>query len=357
MFEKNRDFEKNQPKNNQFFIHRKPQQKDPLKDLYEIFLAYFDEKLGHIALFTFPTYLKKDKMECRIITIHSIWWLDTETQQDLEHVDLEYSGRNYIATKFKAKSHREKTRCGLTTETPETFVLITSVPISLTPFGTNMLNNLFHKIQDLKDELYILIEKELANEKPIKTQKDKESIVKGTEIEAKLLKICEESIPHITPDVLNTLVNVEDLDQENLAFLLLDDLHLLEPGIREFDASQSKAQIKKSVTQEGEVFKRKIEITKISLMETEKKLKITVKNIANRDLNNITIWISHIQEFFEAASWNTTIDVWYANEELIFQYPRIIDNDNDEYMLRIEDQSGKLLVKKISYLDFYNKEA
>ncbi|MFX1297378.1 MAG: hypothetical protein ACFFD2_21300, partial [Promethearchaeota archaeon] len=256
MFEKANDQWKKNGKmdNNSFFIKRKPTQEPPFKGLYEIFLAYFDEELGHVPLFTFPPHLKEDKMECRIISIHSIWWLDTETQQDLEHVDLEYSGRNYLATKFRAKSHREKSRSGLTTETPETFVLITSVPINLSPFGTNMLNILFQKIQDIKDELYLLIKKEIASEKIIKTQKDKADIAKGAELEAKVLKICEESIPDIAPDVLNTLVNVESLDQENLAFLLLDDLHLLEPGTREFDVSQSEATIEKPPSLESEVF-------------------------------------------------------------------------------------------------------
>jgi len=335
-------------------MKRKPSEEslDPLKGLYEIFLAYFDEELGHLPLFTYPKLLKNDKQECRIISIHSIWWLDTETQQDLEHVDLEYSGRNYLATKFTAKSYRTKARSGLTTETPETFVLITSVPINLTPFGTNVLNTIFQKIQKIKDELYILIKKELAVEKLIKNQKDKDNIKKGIEIEKILLKICEESIPDITPDILKSITNIDNIDQENLAFLLLDDLHLLEPGAREFDAPQTEAKIEPPESHESEVFKRKIEITNISITDINQKLKITIKNIAGRDLININIRITHIQEFFEAASWNTTIDSWYANEELIFQYPRIISDTGDEYMLRVEDQTGKLLVKKISHLDF-----
>jgi hypothetical protein len=283
--------------------------------------------------------------------------LDTETQQDLEHVDLEYSGRNYLATKFKGKSHREKARSGLKTETPETFVLITSIPINLTPFGTNMLRMIFDQIKEVKDELYILIKKELAMQKPLKSQKDREIIQKGEELEARLLKICEESIPEITPDVLDTLVNVDNVDQENLAYLLLDDLHFVDDSsTREFDASESQNKIKTPTAEESEVFKRKIAISKIALMDNDQKLKITVKNISGRNLTNIHIRITHIQEFFEAASWDTTIDEWYADEDLVFQYPRIFGENNDEYMLRIEDAAGKLLVKKISSHDFMKGE-
>ncbi len=335
-----------------FFLQRKPPDEKPPKGLYEIYLAYFDEAYGHMPLFTYPAHLKQDKEECRIISIHSIWWLDTESQQDLEHVDLEYHNRNFLATKFKGKSLREKSRSGLTTETPETFVLIVSVPINLTPFGTNMLATIFNQIQDIKDELYILIEKELACEKPIKTQKDKEIIHKGEELESKLLDICEESIPSVAPDVLDTLINVDNPDQENLAFLLLDDLHVVEPGAREFNVSTADTQVEPPKARDSDVFRQKIEVQNISLMDNDQKLKIVVKNTSNRNLINVIIRITHIQEFFEAASWSTTIDEWYADEELIFQYPRIIAENNDEYMLRVEDSTGKLLVKKISFHDF-----
>ena len=350
----------NQKIKGDIFIKRNPPKDESIKGLYEIFLAYFNEELGHVPLFTYPAHLKDDKDECRIISIHSIWWLDTETQKDLEHVDLEYSGRNYLATKFRAKSFREKSRSGLKTETPETFVLITSVPITLTPFGTSMLSTIFQQIQEIKDDLYILIEKELASVKPLKSQQDKENIKKGAGIEAKLLQICEESIPDITTDVLETLINVDNVDQQNLAYLLLDDLHdlhFIEPATREFDVTQSEAKIEEPTARESEVFKRKIELKNISLMDDDRKLKITIKNISDRDLSNITIRITHIQEFFETASWHTTIDTWYSDEELIFQYPRIFGENNDEYMLRIEDQTGKLLVKKISFHDFKPKRS
>lgn len=355
---------KNSPKANRenredsFFNEGPPLKEElpSLKGIYEIFLAYFNEALGHLPLFTYPPSLKADKDECRIISIHSIWWLNTETQKDLEHIDLEYGGRTYLATKFNAKSYREKTRSGLTTETPETYVLIMSVPNNLTHLGTTMLRTIFQKIQDVKDELYILIEKEVACTKVIKNPKDKEIINKGAEVEAKLLDICENSIPKITPEVLTALTNVENVDQENLAFLLLEDLHLLEstPREREFDATQEPS-ITSPTTQEPEVFKRKIEIKNISLIDDDRKLKITVKNISGQNLTNIMIRITQIKEFFEAAAWQTTIDTWFTNEELIFQYPRLIGEENDEYMLRIENATGKLLAKKITCHNFKPK--
>jgi hypothetical protein len=342
-----------------FFNEESPLKNEPpsLKGIYEIFLAYFNEELGHLILFTYPPSLKTDEEECRVISIHSIWWLNTETQKDLQHVDLECGGRTYLATKYTAKSFREKKRSGLTTETPETFVLITSVPNNLTHLGTNMLRTLFERIQDIKDELYLLIEKEITCVKIIKNPSDKEIIKKGAELEAKLLKICEESIPKLTPDELNALTKVETPDQENLAFLLLEDLHLLEsPHEREFDVMPpSLSEIAPPDARETEVFKKKIEIESISLMDDDRKLKITVKNVSGQNLENLTIRITQLKEFFEAAAWQTTIDIWFTDEELIFQYPRIIGEDNDEYMLRIENTTGKLLAKKITCHNFKPK--
>ena len=368
MFKKDKDPQKiNRTNDEDSFFSKGGPPKDKLpsvKGLYEIILAYFNEEMGHLPLFTYPTYLKNDKDECRTISIHSIWWLNTESQKDLAHIDLEYNGRNYLATKFTAKSFREKARSGLTVETPETFVLITSVPVNLTHLGTNMLKIIFEKIQEIKDELYILIEKEIACAKVIKKPQDKEIIKKGIEVEENLLKICEDSIPEVTPDVLKALTNVENVDQENLAFLLLEDLHLIEPTKREreFDASESLTRERESEgvaqpsARESAVFKRKIEIKSISLMDGDRKLKITVKNISGQNLINITIRITHIQEFFEVAAWQTTIDTWFIDEELIFQYPRIIGENNDEYMLRIEDNTGKLLAKKVTFHNFKPKE-
>ncbi|MHC1590953.1 MAG: hypothetical protein ACXQS8_02610, partial [Candidatus Helarchaeales archaeon] len=114
---------------------------------YQVFLCYFDETRGHLPLFTYPSYLKNDEKELKIIKIHSIWFLDT-TQEDLQHVDLEYGDKIYLAMKFTGKSAREKARAGLTEETPETYVLILALPQNLAFLGSDLLLYLYVRIRE-----------------------------------------------------------------------------------------------------------------------------------------------------------------------------------------------------------------
>ena len=125
--------------------------------LYEVFLCYFDEARGHLPLYTYPTYLKTDKEKERVIKIHSIWFLDTESQEDLEHVDLEFGDRIYLAMKFTGESFRPKKRSGMNEKTPETYVLILSLLKDYSFLGTDLLVNLYSKIKFISDRLYILI--------------------------------------------------------------------------------------------------------------------------------------------------------------------------------------------------------
>ncbi len=111
--------------------------------LIGIFLCYFHEAKGHLTLFTCPESLKNDVETLRIIQKHPVWWLGAEDfkEEGLNRVDLEFGGKVYAATKFKAKSAREKQRAGMSAETEEVFVLVVSVPVGLAkPLGDKLLS-------------------------------------------------------------------------------------------------------------------------------------------------------------------------------------------------------------------------
>ena len=156
-------------------FEKKEKEEFPTKSqtFYQIFLCYFDEAMGHLPLYTFPSELKYDENELRIIKIHSIWFLDAEAQEDLSHVDLDYGDKQYLAMKFKGKSWRSKSRAGIERDTPETYVLIISLPREYSFLGSDLLISLYSKIKELADSLYILIKAEIASKRVIKTDKDK----------------------------------------------------------------------------------------------------------------------------------------------------------------------------------------
>ena len=309
---------------------------------YQVFLCYFDECRGHIPLYTFPAELKYDENELRIIKIHSIWFLNSESQEDLSHVDLEYGEKIYLAMKFKGKSWRTKNRAGLQDTTPETYVLILSLPREYSFLGSDLIISLFSKIKEFSNSLYILIKAELASQKLIKTEKDKTIIREGKAIENDIHKVCSKLLPNLSPDIstLKSLVSAETKKQEKLAYLLFQDMVSKAPEKpREFQVSIDTDKNK----EKRKFFVKKIKIIDIKLSPTNDKLKLTVKNFAE-DLKSIKIQISQVKSFFETSNWETLVDTWYSGEELVFQYP--ITDFDVIFQLKISKADGEVLLRK-----------
>ena len=107
----------------------KSSEKERIEDLCVVYVLYFDEKRGHIPLLIYPNdKYKDDKNYMRPIKYHSIWFLPVEEQAGLDHIDLEYKKYIFFGKKFLTKSKRIKRRAGLEEETPETIVIIVSLP-------------------------------------------------------------------------------------------------------------------------------------------------------------------------------------------------------------------------------------
>jgi predicted transcriptional regulator len=332
----------------------------PLKNVepfYQVFLCYFDEARGHLPLYTYPARLKSNQNLIKIIKIHSIWFLDSTGQENLQHVDLEYYDRIYLALKFTGRSWRDKARAGLEKETPETYVLILSIPKQFKFLGSDLLMNLYSKIKDYADELYILIKKELASYKVLKSAKDKTLIEEGRAIEEDLDKICGNLLPDVPEDLdkLENIASSETRKNQKLAYLFLQELSQNpppeEPRKFEIPAAESVSQER----EERQVFIKPVIIKSIETIEGNQKLQIILKNQTN-NLSNIRIQICRIEEFFETSCWETTVDDWYTNEELIFKYP--ISDVNERFQINVEDKTegSKLLSKDIVAKDYIKEK-
>nr|MDO8079603.1 hypothetical protein [Candidatus Freyarchaeota archaeon] len=326
---------------------KEEQHTNMFEGLIGIYLCYFHEARGHLALFTCPENLKNDVETLRVIQKHPVWWLGAEDfkEEGLNRVDLEFGGKVYAATKFKAKSAREKQRAGMSPETEEVFVLIVSVPVGIAkPLGDMLLSVLLQKIKkSVQDKLYVLIEKDLACCKPIKNDEDHKIIKDGEEVENTLSKICEISTPIVSAELMDALQS--DVEkQRNLVYFLLSSMYgVTGPQARAVPLSGKSAIETRAIEHIPE---SPVELVGVEFTDSKKKLKITVKNKSEKSLDNIKISIAHIEEFFETYSWDTMVEIWFPYEELVFQYPRV-DNDG-EYILKIEDRTEKLLVKRIS---------
>ena len=110
----------------------KKSNRDICEGLTDIYLMYFDEERGHVPLFIYPeekfSDLVHNKTFMRPIKYHPIWFLTVDEQEALDHIDLEFKGYTFFGKKFFAKSKRKKKRAGLDEETPETIIIIISLP-------------------------------------------------------------------------------------------------------------------------------------------------------------------------------------------------------------------------------------
>lgn len=320
-------------------------------EFVEIYLCCFHETKGHLILFAIPSELKNNKSIIRLLQRHPVWWLDVnEFKESVDHIDMEFGGKVYSATKFTAKSLRKKERAG-TSESEEVFVLIVGTPAAIAkPLGEELLKTLREKIQEkMHEKLYVLILAEEASSKPIKSEKDKEMIEEGKRVTSMLEEICASAIPEIARKIVESL-QFDTEKQKSLVYFILSQIYKERKPVRSVTLSEA-------TTRHNQVELMRespVELESIELIEHGKKLKITVKNSSEKGLENIRITISHIQDFFETYSWSTNVELWFPLESLVFVFPRV--DNNGEYMVKVENATRNLLLRRISVKELLKKE-
>ncbi len=322
-------------------------------EFIEIYLCCFHEAKGHLILFTIPQKLKGDKSVIRLLQRHPVWWLDVnEFKGSVDHVDMEFGGKVYSGTKFTTKSSRKKERAGVEESAEEVFVLIISTPTSIAkPLGEELLRLLREKIQkQLYENLYLLILVEEANLKPVKGEEDKKLIEEGKRITSMLEDICISAIPEISRRVIESL-QFDAEKQKSLVYFLLSHLYGEQAPIRKVTLSEKEPP---KIRQVDLMRENPVGLEGVELMEQGKKLKIMVKNSSEKALENIKITISHIQDIFETYSWSTNVELWFPLESLVFIFPRV--DNNGEYIIKVEDSTRNLLIKRISVKELMKKE-
>ncbi|MFO8018801.1 MAG: hypothetical protein R6U96_09210 [Promethearchaeia archaeon] len=336
-------------------------QENHFEEFCNIYLLYFDESMGHIPLFVYPhEELKDNKKFMRPIKYHSIWFLDIEEEAALDHVDVEYKGFTFFGKKFYAKSQREKRRAGLDEETPETIVLIVSLPNDIDIFGDDLIKKLTVVIQkNFGDQLVDLIECEIAKEEVIKTPKVKQCIQEGEKIKKELKKTVKTMINEFFSKTLKKKSDTDSIKkQKAISFLSLKGIevdHIFNeegtPRFSEISIFGGEKEKKK------DLFKRPLKIVDVTIIEDSQEIEIVVKNNTDEELNGVKVKITHVKEFFEKEIMNQVIDEWYPKEELLFISP-IIPHINEYLFFIVEqDQKEQLLSKKIDIDLIKNKKA
>ncbi|MFX1593678.1 MAG: hypothetical protein ACFFCL_13380 [Promethearchaeota archaeon] len=334
-------------------------EKNPNEDLCIVYVLYFDEKKGQIPLLMYPDdRLRNDKRYMRPINYHPVWFLETE---ELDHIDLEYKGYAFFGKKIHTKSKRQKRRAGLEEETPETIVIIVSLPVELEIFGDELVKRLTNELRDhFEDKLYEVIESEIASDTVIKTPKIQERISQGIKIKVFMRELIDKTVKDYFSKAIETRSESPSLKtQKAISYFSLKGFEFSplsnlkgESDFTNLDLFDSSKKQPEGITPRPE-----LSITRLNFIENSQEIEITVQNNTDDELKNVSIIITHVKEYFEKEIMNQEVDLWFPQEELLFVSP--IVPHIDEYLVSIKkiDSSGnsqKILSQRID-LKLINK--
>lgn len=328
-------------------------EKNPNEVLCVVYVLYFDERRGQIPLLIYPNdKLRNNKKFMRPIQYHPVWFLETE---ELDHVDLEYNAYTFFGKKFLTKSDRKKRRAGLKKETPETIVIIVSLPVEIDIFGDDLIRKLTDEIRDnFEDQLYKVVESEIAGDIIIKTPKMQERIQNGKKIKVFIRELIDRTIKNYFATTITKKSDSSSLKtQKAISYFGLKGFEFSPLSSLKGEERFSNIELydpKKKHIEEDLDARGLFSIKAISFIEDSQEIEVIIQNNKREELKNISISISHIKEFFEKEIRNELIDVWFPEEELLFISP-ILPHIN-EYLISINkqndnDQNQKILTIRI----------
>ncbi|MHA1374264.1 MAG: hypothetical protein ACTSR7_08205 [Promethearchaeota archaeon] len=342
---------------------QKQTKEHPCEGLSDIYLMYFDEARGHVPLFIYPekkfTKLRENKTFMRPIKYHPIWFLTVNEQEALDHVDLEFKGYVFFGKKFLTKSKRKKRRAGMEEDTPETIIMIVSLPNDIEIFGDDFIRLLVKKIkQQFGDRLYQLIEYEISKYDVIKTPKIRQIIKEGEKIKNEL----NDLITNTCREFFSSVIQQTDISsfkqQKALSFLALKGIDVSHLISDEGSSTFSNVKLFDPSKKISESLKLKLPfiISNIEITPNSHELEIIILNNTDDEKQDLIVKITHVKEFFEKEVMNQCVDLWFPKEELVFISP--ITPQVSEYILVLIDQetNRRVLSQKIDISTLGNKE-
>ena len=325
--------------------------KNPFEDLAVVYVMYFDEAQGHMPLLIYPDdKYRNNKLFMRPIKYHPIWFLSSDESDALDHIDLEFKGYTFSGKKLLTHSKREKRRAGLEEETPETIVVILSLPDKIKLFGDELIRLLTQGVKDkFEDRLFEIIDSEILKDEIIKSPKIKKRIEKGESIKKELRKEIETTTNKFFSDVIKNSDSTSIRMQKAIAYLAFKGIDVTHIESKDYESSFSNIQLFDPKKQGGVNFvhKKPFIILKINIIEESQELEILVQNNSLQEVKGIIVKINHLKEYFEKEVMIETLDNWFPQEELVFISPIIPHIDEYIFFIIDEVSNEKLLSKRI----------
>jgi hypothetical protein len=311
--------------------------------LCDVYLLYFDELLGHIPLLICPDEpLKKTDDVMHFISFHPIWFLNEKSQDSLNRIDLEYNEKMYFAKRFFIKSLRKKRRAGLEQANFEKIVLILVLPADLDIFGGALLNKITEKIMiKYENSLPNVIESEIVKKEILKTDRIKEIIRNGdlvrNELKNTIENVCKEYFSSVIKQKDATTIKL----QKAISFLSLKgfDISYIASELKENNFSNIRLFNHEKKAPDLLKSKENFKILDQVVNKEYGEFEILVINQSETIMDDLSVKITYIEEFFEKIIFNEIIDKWLAHEELMFTAPIVSNILN--YLFLIADNKQK----------------
>ena len=286
----------------------------------------------------------------RPIKYHPIWFLTVDEQEALDHIDLEFKGYTFFGKKFFTKSKRKKKRAGLDEETPETIIIIISLPNEVEIFGDDLIRLLTKRIIDhFGDKLYELIEYEDVKEELIKTPRIKEIITEGEKIKKRLENLISTTCGQYFSSVIKETDTNSLKQQKALSYLALKGVDVSHLASGQNESAFSNIKLFDPSARKKEALKLNVpfNISGIDIIGDSHELEIIVQNTTEDKIRDVVVKITHVKEFFEKEIMSQLVDEWFPQEELVFLSP--ITPQVNEYLFFIIDNETekRLLSQKI----------
>ena len=326
----------------------KTPERNPFEELAVVYVLYFDEAQGHLPLLIYPDdRYKDDKKFMRPIKFHPVWFLSVGETEALDHIDLEFKGYTFFGKKFITSSRRKKRRAGLEEETPETMVIIVSLPNDLEIFGDDLIKRITSEIKTkFEDKLFEVIESEILKEGIIKSPKVKEIIKIGDEIKEDLRVLIEK--------ISNQSLKM----QKAISYLALKGIDVSHISSEDYKNSFSSIKLFDPKKESKVDFTEKVffSINEIFIMEDSQEFEIIAKNDSEKEFHNLLIKITNVKEYFEKEIMNEFIDIWFPGEQLVFISP-IIPHVHEYLFFIIEgNKNERIFSKRIDLNILRNKK-
>lgn len=331
-------------------------EKYPFEELAVVYVLFFDEAQGHVPLLIYPDdRYKDDKKFMRPIRYHPIWFLGAEDV--LDHIDLEFKGYTFFGKRFLTKSMRKKRRAGLEVETPETIVIIVSLPNKIEIFGDELIKTLTDEIREnFGSKMYEIIQAEVLRDEVIKSPETKKIIEKGNKIKAELMDLIDKTSNHFFSSVIKQSDTTSIRMQKAISYLAIKGIDVAHIASKNYKDSFSTIKIFDPKAKPSANFNAKnpFSISSINLMNDSQELEILVQNNTNKEMQDLTVKITHVKEYFEKEILDEFIDSWFPKEELLFISPTLPQIKEYLFFILDENKKERLFSKRIN-LELINK--